>query len=156
VNNAGKLNTVKLTECLLFFGRINSGDPNLVLYLCGIKHRDGVAISDADDVAGQHLGTSWAKGHDQRQHKSKNLHPITLCCPTLPIVLENLIDDFWVFQMPFANHETYQTHSPRTDVSTPASSRDHIHPVGSDYAYSRKWSGRARPNRKTSWTWLFW
>jgi hypothetical protein len=76
---------------------------------------------DADDMSGQHLCTDWAEGHDQRQRKSQNLHPIALCCPTLPIVLEDLIHDFWVFQMPFANHETDQTHSPRTDVSAPAS-----------------------------------
>ena len=75
------------------------------------------------DVVKEYLlavSTHGVKGHDQRQRKSQNLHPKTLCCPALPILLEDLNHDFRVFQMPFANHETYQTYSPRTAVSAPA------------------------------------
>jgi len=81
-----------------------------------------------------HLSSNRAKGHDQRQRKSKNLHLITLLCPTLPFVLENLNHDFWVFHMPFATHETDQTPSLRTDDSAPARLRDHIHPGRNHYA----------------------
>ena len=45
-------------ECLLEFGCVNAGEPDLVLCLAGIEHRDRVAIMDADNVAGEGGGFS--------------------------------------------------------------------------------------------------
>ncbi len=47
-----------LPEGLCLFRSIDSGDTNLVLSLVGVKHRDGIAICNANNNTG-HVSESW-------------------------------------------------------------------------------------------------
>ncbi len=40
-----------LAECLLLFRRIDARKPDLELLVMGVKHGEGVAVTDADDFA---------------------------------------------------------------------------------------------------------
>lgn len=46
-----------LTKGLGFLGRIYAGQADLVLGLAAIQYRDGVAVTDTDDLAHQRGGT---------------------------------------------------------------------------------------------------
>lgn len=56
-----------LPEGLCLFRGIDSGDTNLVSSFGGIKHRDGVAICNANDNAGQ-----ISESRERKQQKTSN------------------------------------------------------------------------------------
>ena len=60
-----------IAKRLLFLWRIDTGQPNLVLNLVGIQHRDGVAIGHIDNLAQQGIGLHL-EHQAQHQHDGQN------------------------------------------------------------------------------------